>query len=261
MRHVRAEDRGSTENAPPGEAFPDYVPARGLTAYLLGRLDFETLNALQRRLIYEVSGDRDRGAVIVCDHPVGITIGREGSAAHVRPSAEQLALRGWPVRWVARGGGTMLHLPGQVTCYPIVALDALRLTAGRFVQELLALAVDLLGEFGLTGTPDYERPGVRVAGRRLVHVGVAIRRGVTGFGLIVNVDPDLAPFWDVRCDGDPMPMTSLARESPHRVRRTTVRQRLVELLAHRFGFDRLSVFHNDPAPLSQSRHHALPHGS
>lgn len=257
------DEGDAAENTRPGDSAsrPAYVPLRPLTAYLLGPVDFDTLAAFQRRLVYEVSGDRDRGAVIVCDHPVGITIGRDGSVAHIRPSAEQLALRGWSVRWVARGGGTMLHVPGQVTCYPILALDAFRLTPGRFVKELLAVAVDLVSEFGLTGIADDQRPGVMVAGRRLVHIGTAIRRGVTSYGLIVNVNPDLAPFWDVRCDGASLPMTSLARESPLRVRITTVRQRLVELLVARFGFDRMSVFHTLPTSGPQARHHAFSHGS
>ena len=102
---------------------------------------------------------------------------------------------------------------------------------------------------------------MRVNGRRVAHVGVAVRDGVSSFGLVVNVNPDLAPFRDVRCDGDPLPMTSLQRESPLRVRVTGVRQRLVELIAARFGFDRVSVFHNHPAALPRPTRHAIPHGS
>ena len=98
----------------------------------------------------------------------------------------------------------------------------------------MTLHAELCREFGVETTADTERPGVRVNGRRVVHVGVAVRNWVSSFGLIVNVNPDLAPFRDVRCDGDPFPMTSLARESEHRVRVTTVRQRLVELIVERF---------------------------
>jgi lipoyl(octanoyl) transferase len=232
---------------------------RPLSAYLLGGLDFDTLCALQRRLVYDVSGDRDAAALLLCDHPTGITVGREGSAAHVRGSPEELAARGWPVRWVARGGGAMLHVPGQVACYPVFPLDTLNLTPGRFVAELQAVGLELVREFGVQGAADANRPGVRVNGRRLVHVGVAVRSWVSSFGLVVNVNPDLAPFREVRCDGDLIPMTSLARESEHRVRITTVRQRLVELVAARFGFDRVSVFHTHPAALPQPTRHAITH--
>ena len=47
---------------------------------------------------------------------------------HVRPSQEELALRDWPIHWVSRGGGAMLHQPGQVTCYPVFALDRMNQT-------------------------------------------------------------------------------------------------------------------------------------
>lgn len=239
----------------------DFAPTRSLSAYLLGGLEFHALSTLQQRLIYDVSGDRDTAALVVCDHPTGITVGREGSYTHIRPNPDTLAARGWPVRWVARGGGVMLHVPGQVACYPVFPLDTLNLTPGRFVKELLSVGVDLLRAFGIEGTPDVDHPGVRANGRRIVHISVAVRSGVTSFGLIVNATPDLAPFRDVRCDGDPLPMTSLARESPLRVRVTTVRQRLLELIAARFGFERVSVFHTHPAALPRPTRHAISHGS
>jgi lipoyl(octanoyl) transferase len=237
---------------------PDFTPERALRAYLLGGLEFETLLALQRRLVYDVGGDRDAGVVVVCDHPPGVTIGREGSRRHVRPSPEELHAREWPVRWVSRGGGAVLHLPGQVACYPVLALDRLALTPAAYLGELQAVLVELLRDFDIAGTPDPDRPGVRVNGRRVAHVGVAVRDWVSCFGLVLNVHPDLEPFRDVRCDGDPEPMTAMQRETPKRVRVAAVRQRLVELVAGRFGFGRVSVFHHHPALPPRPAPHAIP---
>ncbi len=231
-----------------------------LHAYLLGRLDFDALLALQRRLAYDVGGDRG-GAVVVCDHPPGITVGREGSRAHIRPEPEELNVRGWPVRWVARGGGVLLHLPGQVACYPILPLDRLNLTPAAYLSELQALVVQLLAEDDLRAEADPDAPGVRLHGRRVAHVGVAVRGGVTAFGLVLNVDPDLELFRAVHCDGDPMPMTSLQRESPSRIRIATVRQRLVEAVAARFGFARVSLFHTHPGLTPRAATHARATGT
>ena len=57
--------------------------------------------------------------------------------------------------------------------------------------------------FNSSGASDRDRPGVRINGRRVAHVGVAVRDCVGCFGLVINADPDLELFRDVRCDGDP----------------------------------------------------------
>jgi lipoyl(octanoyl) transferase len=246
-----------------GSAPPIESPStrKALRAYLLGQVEYDAFLALQRRLVYDTGGDRTSGSIILCEHPAGITIGHEGSRLHVRPDPDELHSRGWSVRWVSRGGGTMLHLPGQVACYPILPLDGLGLRVARYVETLQEIVVELLREYDLEGTCDDDHPGVRVNGRRVAHIGVAVRDNVTCYGLILNADPDLAPFRCVRCDGDSVPMTSLQREASGRIRITAVRQRLVELAAARFGFERVSVFHNYPGLAPQPIRHAAAHRS
>ncbi len=58
------------------DAAPD-----ALQVYLLGTLDFEAMLRFQRRLHYEVSGDRTQAALVLCEHPPLITVGRHGSRA------------------------------------------------------------------------------------------------------------------------------------------------------------------------------------
>ncbi len=239
-------------------AFGRPTTGRALQVYLLGTLEFDALLALQRRLVYEVAGDRDAAVLILCDHPPGITVGREGSRVHVRLSPEALAARRWPVRWVSRGGGAMLHLPGQVAAYPVISLDRAGVTAYEYLARLQAVACELLAEADVPAVPDPDRPGVRANGRRIAHVGAAVRDGVSSFGLVLNVNPDLDHFRLVHCDGDPRPMTSAERETVRRVRPTTVRQRLAELIADRFGFDRVSLFHTHPTALPTPTRHAAP---
>jgi lipoyl(octanoyl) transferase len=233
-------------------------PGRPLAAYLLKSLDPASAEALMRRLVYEVSGG-GTPAVVVFDPTAGVTIGRHGSRVHIRLGLNELAARRWPVRWVMRGGGTLLHLPGQIACFPVLPLDRLGLTAAAYVETLTTIAGELCSSFGITTSPDPDRPGVRSRGRRIASVGVAVRSGVTTFGLYVNATPDLEPYRSVDCDGDPAPMTSLLRESPTPVRPQAVRQRLVDLVAERFAFDRVSVFHQHPTLLPKPTRHAITH--
>ena len=51
-------------------------------AYLLGVVDFEACLALQQRLVYETAGRSDgQITLLVCEHPLSITVGRQGSRA------------------------------------------------------------------------------------------------------------------------------------------------------------------------------------
>lgn len=215
-----------------------------LRVYFLGSLPYERFLALQRRLVYEIGGDADLASLVVCEHPPAITIGREGSRRNIRLAPEELDSREWRVRYVARGGGTMLHLPGQIGLYPILPLAELRMTPARYLRELLEVALGVVRDYGADAAIDSDRPGLRVRDRRIAHAGVAVRSGVTAFGLVLNVCPDLELFERIDCDGDPLTMTSLERESPRRVRLPGVRVELANAVAGRFGYSRQSVFHS-----------------
>ena len=235
-------------------------PTRVLQAYLLGTLDFDRTLALQRRLAYDATGEVPAPAVVICDHPPGLTVGRHGSRAHVRLTDDELAARGWHVTWVARGGGVTLHGPGQVACYPVLPLREFELTPAAYVDGLCEIVAGLCRGLGLTPTIDADASAVRVNGRPVATVGVAVRNWVASLGFVVNVNPDLELFRGIDTDGDPVPMTSLQRECPTPVRVPAVRQRLLDLLAARFAFDRVSVFHQHPTFLPRSRSHAVAPG-
>lgn len=214
-----------------------------LEAYLLGCVDFDALLALQRRLVYEIGGDRSRGVLILCELPHLITVGREGSSAHVLYEPRELAVRNWPVRWVNRGGGALLHGPGQLVVAPVLALDHLRLDLAGYLGALHEIVAGACREADAPAETLPDRSGVWARGRLLAHVGVAVHDWVAYFGAAINIDPDLALFRGVRCDGVEEPMTSLARERRGLVRAALVRQRLVESFAERLGFARTSLFH------------------
>jgi lipoyl(octanoyl) transferase len=223
-------------------------PETVLQAYLLGTVEFESLLALQRRLVYDVTGERSQANLLLCEHPRLVSVGREGSRAHILCEPEELHARRWPVRWVNRGGGCLLHAPGQLAVYPILPLDQLGLTLQDYLDILHRVLTDMLAGFGLTAHVRAGQGGVWVGSRLIAHVGVAVRDWVSYYGLALNVTADLEPFRLVRCGGPGEgPMTSLQRELRTPVRMAAVRQRLLDLFHARFGFDRLTLFHAHPA--------------
>ena len=225
-----------------------------LQVYLLGTVDFEEMLRVQRRLVFDVAGERARAALVLCEHPGGISVGRDGSREHIRCGPAELAARGWPVRWVNRGGGCVLHLPGQLAIYSVMALDRFGLGVQAYLDHLSAVLTDVLAEFDVTGTTTPGRTGVWVNGRRIAHVGVAVNDWVAYFGAALNVHADVELLKRV-ADGraDEPPMTTMERERRAPVRAASVRQRLVEAFRAEFGFDRLSLFHTLPELTRQAR--------
>lgn len=236
----------------------DAAADRALQVYLLGTLDFETLLGLQRRLIFDVSGDRRQAALILCEHPPTITIGRQGSHAHVHLEPEELATRGWPVRWVNRGGGCVLHMPGQIALYAILPLDQLGGGISGYLHNLGSAIGDLIGDFSIHAALRVDERGVWAGDRLLAALGVSVRDWVTAYGAYINIHPALDQYHAVTVVGDhDQPMTSLERERRGRVQPSLVRERLIEHFRSRFGFGRVSLFTEHPllqaAPVSRER--------
>jgi lipoyl(octanoyl) transferase len=230
-------------------ALPTPEAARGaaLQAYLLGTVEYADALALQRHLVYQVTGERDGAALILCEHPPTITVGREGSRAHILYEPEELRALRWPVRWVNRGGGCLLHLPGQMAIYPILPLDRLGLGLGDYLDRLRQVIVDVLADFGVPATAGPDSSGVYVGSRPVAHLGVAVRDWVTWYGAAFNVYPDLEPLRRIHTAPGAAPMTSLERERKGPLRAALVRERFLDHFTARFGFGRVSLFFHHPA--------------
>lgn len=234
------------------KAEPSFYPVAAATepalqVYLLGLVDFEAALALQQRLVFDIAGNRSAAALILCQHPPLITVGRQGSWAHILCEPEELRARRWRVRWVNRGGGCLLHLPGQLAVYPILALDRLGLGVQDYLDRLHAVLIALLDDFNIRGQRRTSQPGVWVARRPIGSVGVAIRDWVTYYGAALNINPDLQPFRCVQTAGPAGgTMTSIECERHGPLRPALVRERLLEHFTDRFRFPRTALFFDHP---------------
>jgi lipoyl(octanoyl) transferase len=214
-----------------------------LQVYLLGEVDFEASLRLQRRLHYEVCGDRSQAVLLLCEHAPLVTMGRHGSWAHILCGIDELRARQWPVRWVNRGGGCNLHQPGQLAAYSILPLDRLGLSVPAYLGRLQQVFVNVLDDFGVPAQASAAWPDVASGARVLAGLGVAVRNWVSYFGAWLNIQPALEPFRLVRWGGkSALPVTSLERERRRPLRPSLVRERLVEHFRDVFAFERVSLF-------------------
>jgi lipoyl(octanoyl) transferase len=225
---------------------PQSAPA--LEIYLLGLVDFEEVQQLQRRLVYDL-GERGGGSLVLCEHPPTISVGRSGSRIHINADDAELQGLGIKVHWVNRGGGCILHLPGQLATYLALPLATRGLDLQGYLDGLHAAIIGVLHEFDLRGTCRLDADGVFLGNERVATVGVAVNRWIAYQGLTLNVGPFLRAFELI---AEPGPGFSLLRQTSMEARRqrpapmSRVRETLVRQLEAVFGLERHHVYTDHP---------------
>jgi lipoyl(octanoyl) transferase len=152
----------------------------------LGRVDHATCVADQEaRRERILAGDAGAHAVLLCEHPPVITLGRSADRAHVLASDAALAAAGVTVAQTDRGGDVTYHGPGQLMVYPVV-----RLRRG-IVDFLAAIAGALAGVAAELGVPGArwrrDCAGLWLGDRKLAACGIHVRRGVVVHGWALDV--------------------------------------------------------------------------
>jgi lipoyl(octanoyl) transferase len=223
-----------------------------LAVWLAGTIRFDDYLVMAERLAGEVAEPAGRlPTLVLCEFEPCITIGRAGSRADVRLSDDDLKARRLAVRFTGRGGGAVLHGPGQVVAAMSAKFADLGLDPrdiGGFTdrfQRGIAAAIGMVrcGSGRLV-------PGLHgVAGRSglLAAVGLAVRRGVASHGAFVNASPalDLFPRIDTipagMSDGIDRSMGSIEADLQRRVRMQDVRTAIAESVAAAFAVPRIHV--------------------
>jgi len=218
-----------------------------LEVYLLGRVDYASAVFLQERLVYDISGRRDRlGALLLCEHPPLITVGREGSRADILADERELAARQLEIQWSNRGGGCCVHVPGQLAVYPIIPLDRLSLGLAEYRRLLEEAVVAACGEMRVPAWREPTQPGVWSRCGQLAQLGITVRSQVAFHGLFVNVCPPLDWLRLIRPGVLGKPVASLASVRQRPIAMHTVRESLIRHLAAHLGYERHHLYTGHP---------------
>lgn len=230
-----------------------------LEVYLLGLVDFDEAQTLQQRLVYDLGESPAAGALVLCEHPPTISIGRSGSRAHIAADDVELRRHGIDVRWVNRGGGTLLHLPGQLNAYLALDLSRAGLDLRAYLDGLHRAAVAVVSEFDLKAAARPEAAGVFAGNARVASIGVAVKRWIAYHGMTINVGPFLEPFQlidEPGPDGSRLRQTSLEAQRQRAAPMPKVRESLIRHLESTFGLTRHHVFTDHPMIRRKARLHA-----
>ncbi len=215
---------------------------------MLDRIDFDVVQELQQRLVGEVGG-RDDGRIVLlfCEHPTIITVGRGGSPGDIATQSGLLRNRQIEVRWVKRGGGCLIHCPGQLAIYPIVPLRWHGFSVGEFLDRLHSGLLSALKDLNVQAHLLPGRHGIWGRSGQLASMGVAVRNWVSHHGAYLNVCPPMGLFRLVETgSAGQARMSCLAAERRGPVRMAAVRGALLPRLTEALGCDRYHLFTGHP---------------
>ncbi|MEZ6048981.1 MAG: hypothetical protein R3C11_26075 [Planctomycetaceae bacterium] len=224
-----------------------------LEVHLLGLVDFEAAQVLQERLVYEISGREDKlGCLLLCEHPPLVTIGREGSRAQLQVDEGDLQAHQIEVKWVTRGGGCLVHLPGQLAVYPVLPLDRLEVGLVEFRRRLEQATIEMCRELKiLANRADADEqgevePGVFCHSGQLASVGAGVKGWTSFQGLFLNVCPDMELVRWAQMNTIGARLTSMSAQQVRPVSMHKVRESMIRHLAEAFNYTRYHVYTGHP---------------
>lgn len=194
----------------------------------LGRQPYEPVwRAMQR--FTDARGPETPDELWLVEHEPVFTLGQAGKPEHV------LAPGDIPVLQVDRGGQVTYHGPGQLVAYPMVDLRRLGVGVRELVCRIESAVIDVLAGFGVHGERRDGAPGIYVDGRKVMALGLRVRRGCSFHGLAFNIAMDLEPFRRINpCGYQGLEVTSMLElGGPGEL--AAVKPLLVEALSRRLG--------------------------
>jgi lipoate-protein ligase B len=205
------------------------VPARLMD---LGTREFGEVWALQKELVAARQKDEIPDTLLFVEHPHVITAGRSAHRENL------LATDDLPIFEIERGGDVTYHGPGQLVGYPIFLLRQSERDLHVYLRNLEEALIRALARFELAGVRKPDWTGVWTTGgaRKLVSIGVAVKRWVTLHGFALNVSTDLSRFSAINpCGLDAAVMGSMAGELGHPVPIDAVKDAVQVSFAEVFG--------------------------
>lgn len=233
-------------------------PRRALAAWLAGPIAIDAALAMAERVAWEVSEPDGRPPTLVLfELEPSITVGRAGSRTDVDFTDDELRAHRLPLTFIGRGGGAILHGPGQVCVSLFATLTDLGLgrhDAGGYLERFEHALEAAVRTVRCGAARDSSLPGIFGRTGLLAAVGVAVRRGVVWHGGFLNVCPALSLHHRVRSlpvapKTGMRTMSSIEADVQRPVRVQDVRSALVQQMVDAFAFPRVHVQAGFPVPV------------
>lgn len=202
----------------------------------LGQVNYDHAYEIQKSFLGKVREGHDP-VVILCEHPVTLTFGRLGKEENLLIPRHELDRMSISVHRIDRGGDLTLHCPGQLVAYPIIDLSK---DSGRdlrlYLRKLEQVAIDLLKGFDILAARLKGLTGVWYEDKKIVSLGVGVRKWISYHGMAINVNTDLKLFSMLRPCGLDVQMTSIAEIKNKNIDMAMVKENFVQVFEKNFCF-------------------------
>ncbi|MEC7987362.1 MAG: lipoyl(octanoyl) transferase LipB [Myxococcota bacterium] len=155
----------------------------------LGQIEYGHAHQIMKERLSQRLTDEIPDTLLLCTHPPIYTVGRERTALNNLLNTENI-----PVQNIERGGNVTFHGPGQLVGYPILQIPEHKRDVHAFLRFIEEFWILFLQKKDVLATRDPRNTGVWVQGKKMVAIGIALRRWVSWHGFAWNIDIDLSYF-------------------------------------------------------------------
>lgn len=180
-----------------------------MTVIDLGIIDYDQAYAFQKQCVNKVLAGG--GPILLfCEHPAVLTKGRMTKPEHILLSQQGLDNRGITVQNIDRGGDVTLHAPGQLVIYPIINLAEYGKDLKVYLRALEEISMAVLKKYGIKVRHEPGNTGVWADNKKIVSIGIGVKRWISFHGVGINVNTDLSLFSCIKPCGLNVEMTSMS---------------------------------------------------
>jgi lipoyl(octanoyl) transferase len=166
----------------------------------LGRAPYRRVWADQLALRERVRAGA-AGAVLLCEHPPVITLGRSAAEVHILDAGDV------PIERIERGGEVTYHGPGQLMIYPVVRIGRIR----DFLACVGGAIAEACAALGVRGAAWQRDPaGVWCGDAKLAACGIHVAHGVSVHGFALDVATPAHAWARIRACGLDAPHASIS---------------------------------------------------
>lgn len=179
-----------------------------------GLIDYQTAWDKQNELVDAIKKGERHSTLVLCSHPLVITMGRNSSYDNLVLPRDEYDKRGIEVIDINRGGDVTMHNEGQLVGYPIFDLRDFKQDLHWFLRQIEQAIINTVSEFGMESDRVDGLTGVWLEqARKVCAIGLHCSRWVTSHGFALNVCNNVKDFdYIVPCGIDDKEVTSIENE-------------------------------------------------